>query len=129
MRNESIRTDARDLGLTVFENARIWLPQLMLSRLQSGENTVAGRTFNNCLLYGPAVLLALARVELDSCILGETGGDVRNLVLRPASPTSVIGAIPFQDCRFFECDFDAVGFTGSPAFVQSILDLPGGDAP
>ena len=127
MINREIRKEAADLGATTFQDAVIWLPELMMSVLQAGQPVIQGRTFNNCLLHGPAVFLGLSGIDLDGCNLGYAGGDIRNLALRPVSPNSVIGALPFQNCRFFECDFDKVGFTGAESFVQLILGVPGAE--
>ena len=121
------RPQAADLSAAAFKGVAIWLPALLMTSLQKGEPLIRDRTFEDCLLHGPAVFLALGGVDLESCNMGWAGGDLRNLVLRPASPTSVIGTIPFQNCRIHRCDFDAVGFTGSERFVQSILNLPGVD--
>jgi hypothetical protein len=123
--NREARKDASNLDAMLFQDANVWLPDLMLACLRAGQPIIRGRTFNNCLLYGPAVLLGLSGIDLDSCNLGYSGGDIRNLALRPVSPNSVIGALPFQDCRFFECDFDMVGFTGAEPFVQLILGVSG----
>ena len=124
MNNPAVRNSVADYTATAFTDAILWLPELIRSSLGSGSNLIQGRTFTNCLLQGPAVLLALQGVEFDGCNMGYDGGDVRNLVLRPAGPSQVIGAIPFQNCRFKDSDFFAVGFTGAEPFLQMILDLP-----
>ena len=127
MLNRDIRTEATDLRATDFRDALIWLPGLIMASFQAGERVVTARTFTNCLLYGPAVFLAVKGVAMEHCNLGANSGDIRNLVLRPVSPTGVIGAVPFDSCRFEWCDFEGVCFTGNDAFVDSILSLPTGD--
>ena len=129
MMNREIRKNAADPRATAFQDAIVWLPGLIMESLADGQAVIRGRTFANCLLHGPAVFLALQGVRLDRCNLGYARGDMRNLVLRPASPTSVVGAIPFEDCPFTDCDFDKVGFTGAQDFIQSVLSIPTSAAP
>ena len=127
MMNREIRTTATDMRATRFQDQEVWLPALILAALQAGERVIAGRSFSNCMLHGPAIFLAVGGNSMDACNLGFTGGDTRNLLLRPVSPSSVIGAIPFANCTFEWCDFDAVGFTGNEAFINSILTLGEGE--
>ncbi len=112
---------ATDLNATDFHGVHIWLPDLMRAAFAAGAPLIQDRTFTDCVLEGPAVLLAAGRVELDECNLGYTGGDIRNLVLRPVAPDKAVGALPFRNCRFKRCEFVAVGFTGSENFIQAIL--------
>ena len=124
MLNREIRKNATNPRATEFKDEIVWLPGLMMEALGDGQRVIKGRTFTNCLLHGPAVFLAVNGVSMDACNLGYAGGDLRNLVLRPVSPTTVIGTIPFEDCRFAWCDFDKIGFTGSEDFIQSVLSVP-----
>jgi hypothetical protein len=126
MMNRDIRKPADDLAATDFRDAVIWLPELLLAQVQGGQSVIKDRSFTNCLLHGPAIFLAVRGVHLEGCNLGPCGGDIRTLVLRPASPKSVVGAIPFQDCRLIDCDFDSVGFTGAESFIESVLSVPQG---
>jgi hypothetical protein len=117
------RPVARDLDQTVFEGVTLSLVDLQRTCLRKGELTIVGRTFDNCLIEGPAVMLALDNVTFDGVDFGYTRGDIRNIVLFPASPTAVIGAIPVKDCVFRNSTFFAVGFTGPTAFTDQILAL------
>ena len=122
--NREIRREATNLEALEFTDAMIWLPLLMQAVVRGGQTVIRGRTFRNCLLSGPAVMLALKGVDLDGCNLGWGGGDMRGLILRPLSPTTVVGTLPFEDCRFVECDFNGVGFTGPEAFIEALLAVP-----
>ena len=116
-----------DINATVFENTVLWLPELFNATLRAGSPMITGKTFRGCLLEGPAILQALG-VEFDSCNLGESGGDIRNLLVRAVGP-KVIGAIPFMNCRFHGCTFVSVGFTGDEAFIADFSQVPVGAAP
>ena len=124
MMNRAIRKNATNPRATEFRDEIVWLPGLIMESLADGEAVIKGRTFTNCLLHGPAVFLAVQGVSLNGCNVGHARGDMRNLVLRPVSPTSVVGAIAFENCTFTDCDFDKIGFTGAESFIQSILSIP-----
>ncbi|MBI1682084.1 hypothetical protein [Caulobacter hibisci] len=112
-----------DAFAKTFENVDVSLFDLYRAHLQKGQTVIEGRTFRNCRLEGPVVLLVLGGVDFDATDFGYTGGDIRNIVLRPASPTTVVGAVPFKDCSFIDCQFYMVGFTGPDSFLQQILAL------
>ena len=124
MFNPDLLEQASDLGQTEFENAIIWLPALMRASLEADEPIIRGRTFRNCLFEGPAVLLALRGIGLEDCNLGWAGGEMASLLLRPVSPTTVVGTVTFEDCSFVACEFRNVGFTGSEEFIQAMLAVP-----
>jgi hypothetical protein len=112
---------ATDLNASSFERVHIWLPELMRVAFEAGSAVIQDRTFTECLLEGPAVVLAAGGLQLEGCNLGYTAGDIRNLLLRPVAPSKAVGALPFRNCRFDRCEFFAVGFTGPEDFIRSIL--------
>lgn len=113
----------------VHQDESIWLPQLFAQAVASGSALIKDRTFTRCRLEGPAVLLAAGGVRFDACDMGYTGGDVRNLLLRPVGAEKVIGAVAFENCTFRECAFFAVGFTGNEAFIENFLQVVGDARP
>ena len=119
-RDGRIPTDAM---AKVFENVDISLFDLARAVLKAGQRTINGRTFRNCFIEGPAVMLVLNNVNFDNTNFGPNGGDMRNLVLRPAGPTSVVGAIPVSDCEFINCEFFGLGFTGPDQFLDQLMAL------
>jgi len=115
----------------VYEKVNIWLPQLIAEAMSDRRNLIENRTFVDCRIEGPAVLLAAGGCEFDACDMGWSGGDIRNLLLAPVGPEKVIGAIAFRNCAFRRCSFFAVGFTGAPEFLknfESVLDRSGQSA-
>jgi uncharacterized protein YjbI with pentapeptide repeats len=107
----------------VFENVDISLFDLYRNSFWNGEQILKDRTFKGCQIEGPAVMTVLPGTNFDGVDFGQTGGDIRNLVLRPAGPQKVIGTIPVQNCTFIDCVFHGVGFTGPEDFLQQILSL------
>jgi hypothetical protein len=112
-----------DAMAKVFDSVDISLFDLARATLQGGERMISGRTFRNCRIEGPAVMLVLDNVNFDATNFGPNGGDVRNLVLRPAGPDKVIGTIPVRDCQFINCEFFGLGFTGADQFLDQLLAL------
>jgi hypothetical protein len=112
-----------DPAAALFENLDISLYDLFRANFQAGKALLSGRTFKGCRVEGPAVMLVLDGVTFDATNFGPNGGDVRNLVLRPAGPQKVIGTIPVQDCKFIDCEFFALGFTGPDQFLEQLLAL------
>ncbi len=125
-RNPAIRTLAQphDYRSGEFKNKNLLLFELFRANLESkGEILIRGAKFENCHIEGPAVLLALAGNSFNDCNFGVAHGDMRTLILYPASPDRVSGAIPMVDCVFEAVDFFSIGFTGHKAFLDSLLDI------
>lgn len=112
-----------DLNAPSFSGVSISLVDLHRAALRLGVAAIENRTFIDCRLEGPAVMLALDGLNFDGVDFGYTQGDIRNIVLYPASPSGVIGAIPVRNCVFKDCEFYAVGFTGAKTFTDKILAL------
>ena len=112
-----------DLMANVFEDAEISLYDLARACMAEGKTAISDRTFRNCLITGPAVMLVLDNVQFNGTNFGRHGDDIRAVVLRPASPNQVVGAIPVTHCTFDGCQFLGLGFTGSDLFLDQLLKL------
>jgi len=111
-----------------YTRVNVWLPQLMLETLRGGASAVENRRFEGCLFEGPAVILPIEGCNFDGCDLGDAKGDPRSLMLAPQGLSRVVGPIPFRNCQFINCRFVGVGFTGAPAFLDSMAAAIGGGA-
>lgn len=109
-----------------YKGVGIWLPQLYLETARAGGHVIANRTFTDCLLEGPAVVVPVGGCHFDDCFFGQHGGDPRTLMMVPMGQFQVVGPIPFADCKFVRCKFLGVGFTGDPAFLEQISQVMGG---
>jgi hypothetical protein len=112
-----------DLMAPSFVGVSISLVDLHRACLRQNIAAIENRTFLDCRLEGPAVMLALDGLTFDNTDFGYAKGDIRNLVLFPASPSGVIGAVPMRNCVFKDSEFYGVGFTGSKSFTDQILAL------
>ena len=109
-----------------YRSGSIWLPQLFLETRRAGGANIEGRTFIECLIEGPAVLLPLSGCNFDECNMGDAHGDPRNLMLSPVGPQRVTGTIVIKDCKFIRCRFLGVGFTGPQGFLTDMIAGLGG---
>ncbi|MNH51686.1 hypothetical protein D3C73_33350 [compost metagenome] len=109
-----------------FTKASVWLPQLFMETSRAGSLTIENLTFTECLIEGPAVLLPLDGCTFDGCNMGDAHGDPRNLLLQPVGPQRVTGAIPLKNCKFINCRFLGVGFTGTKAYLDEMVSALGG---
>ena len=110
----------------VYKSVAVWLPQLFMETSRAGSLVIENRTFIDCLIEGPAVLLPLEGCHFDGCNMGDAQGDPRNLLLQPAGPQRVTGAVPLKHCTFINCRFLGVGFTGSKAYLDEMTAALGG---
>ena len=112
-----------DPRATEISGGHFALFDLYRANIQSGAGAVIeGRTFSDCLIEGPAVMLALDGVNFESTNFGPTGGDVRNMLFRPMTGRMAIGSIPVRNCTFRTCQFHTLGITGSDELLQMLAD-------
>jgi|JUGB01.1.fsa_nt_gi hypothetical protein len=106
----------------VYDKAQIWLPLLIAEAMNAGTTVIEGKTFIDCRMEGPAVILPIGGCEFDNCDMGNSGGDPRNMFLTPMGAQKVVGAIAFKNCVFRRCSFFFVGITGAPEFLTNFAD-------
>lgn len=109
-----------------YKNISVWLPQLFMETSRAGSLVIENRIFTDCLIEGPAVLLPLEGCHFDGCNMGDVQGDPRSLLLQPVGPERVTGAIPLKNCKFINCRFLGVGFTGPKAYLDEMVAALGG---
>jgi hypothetical protein len=119
--NRPVRV-ATDLKAKLFEDVDINLFELYAAVVGGAlPGLIQSRVFRRCRLQGPAIVLISAGVTFDDTNFGDSGGDIRNLLLQPLGARA-LGTIPMRDCAFENCEFFNVGFTGP----QTVLDMMAG---
>ena len=103
-----------------FEKTAIWLPAFAVHHINAGHDVISGKTFTDCVIEGPAVLMATDDVVFDGCNMGATK-DARNLLVQAVGP-KLTGVNPFANTRFVRCRFLGVAFTGHPDFIKQIAE-------
>jgi hypothetical protein len=96
---------------------------LYRANIQNGGGAIIeGRTFTDCYIEGPAVMLVLEGTHFEGVNFGPTGGDLRNILFRPMSGERAIGSVPVRNCTFRNCQFHTLGITGSDDLLQMLVD-------
>lgn len=121
----AVAGDTRQLGPLAreFTGGRFALFDLYRANVQSGGGAVLeGRVFTDCVIEGPAVMLALEGVRFEGVNFGQTGGDMRNMLFRPMSGQMAIGSIPVRNCTFRNCQFQTLGITGPDELLNVLVE-------
>jgi len=105
---------------TEFTKEAIWLPLLAVQHQNAGQPVIKGKTFTDCLFEGPALMVPVNECHFDGCNMGAVR-DLNSLFYAPKGLV-LVGAVPFEDCRFINCRFSQVGFTGPPDFIKSMAE-------
>lgn len=118
-----------DYSVTDFKGVSVSLHRLFYENIQTNRQPlIRGKTFTDCVIQGPSVLLALSGVVFDACNLGAAGDEPRSLILMPMAKNTVIGPIAVAECTFTRCDFMGIGYTGPDAFIDNLLQVLEGGA-
>lgn len=113
---------SRDPLATEIRGGRFALTDLYRASMQAGGGAVIeGRTFTDCTIEGPALMLVLENVHFDQTNFGPTGGDMRNMLFRPMGDMG-IGAIPVRNCTFSNCRFLTLGITGNDELLTMLVE-------
>jgi hypothetical protein len=115
----------KDYSARRFEHVDLNLFDLFAHEVGAGLGLINHRTFVGCRIQGPAIMLVSAGVTFNDTNFGDSGGDVRNLILYPAGGRA-LGTVPMRECHFEGCEFYNVGFTGPREFLDEMLLLNDG---
>jgi len=87
------------------------------------DDVIAGRSFSNCLIIGPAVLAPLDDNEFNSCTFDLPDGQgPESLILDVGDqPRWLVGVVGLRGCRFYQCRFVRIGFAMPPATAHQFL--------
>ncbi|MDI1327657.1 MAG: hypothetical protein PSV23_12770 [Brevundimonas sp.] len=107
---------------TEFSGATFALFDLYRASVQAGGGVmIEGRSFADCVLEGPALMLVLEGVHFQSTNFGPTSGDMRNMLFQPMGNMG-IGAIPVRNCTFTNCRFNTLGITGNEELLKMLIE-------
>ncbi|HEY0598940.1 hypothetical protein [Brevundimonas sp.] len=104
---------------TTFAKEAVWLPSLAVQHWNAGQMFIDGKTFTDCVIEGPAVMAVMNGTVFESCAMG-TASDMRTLLYRPLGETKMAGVIGMSNCRFIQCRFVQVGFTGTDQLLDEL---------
>jgi hypothetical protein len=109
-----------DLGdRTEFKGVMVSIPALLEAAAATGK-PIEGRSFVDCVLFGPAILAMTEETGFLNCQFAAVEGDVRNLFVRPAGGR-VIGAVSIAGCHFEGCLLNGLGLVGDDEFIEAFI--------
>ena len=81
---------------------------------------VEAKTFEDCIIYGPGVVIFRARIpaRLIGC---EFEGDPRSLFITVDEDRHVIGAVGFPACNFTRCKFIGIGIVDTKDGIEKMF--------
>lgn len=86
--------------------------------LPPDSDTISGRTFEDCTIYGPAVLIPILGVWFEQ---NSFDSDLDALLWEiPDERASVAGGIGLIDCTFKRCVLRRIGIAGKPGFIEHL---------
>ncbi len=105
-----------------FSGATFTLFDLYRASVQAGGGVmIENRTFTDCVIDGPALMLVLDGVHFESTNFGPTSGNLRNMLFKPMGNMG-IGAIPVRNCTFTNCRFQTLGITGNEDLLKMLIE-------
>jgi hypothetical protein len=106
-----------------FRGGRFALADLYRAVAQAGAGgVIEGRTFVDCVIDGPALVLVLDGTQFDGVDFGPCDGDIRGMLFRSLNGTMAVGSIPVRNCVFRNCRFHNVGFTGNDDLLRMLSE-------
>jgi hypothetical protein len=100
---------------------------IRISDLAREDIVIRDRTFEDCYIYGPAILVPHGMGMFHECGFE---GDTSSLFITIAEERSVIGVIALENCIFRRCHFRKIGFIVTPDIHERwVTDLAGHSRP
>jgi len=109
----------KDMAMDWKEEIHITQRSFRIVDLVGRDDLITGRTFEDCTIYGPAVLAPLDRMTFEHNTFEADAGAIFWLI--PEERVHVMGAIGLTDCTFRRCVFRRIGIAGRQALIQQFL--------
>lgn len=88
-------------------------------------DTIVGRTFEDCTIYGPSIMLPMGESNFEhnafeSPPKADGSPDLEGLFWTvPQGPEFIVGCIGVLDCTFRRCNFRLIGIAGSAKSITT----------
>jgi hypothetical protein len=105
------------------EDSHLIDKHILISDLLKGQDTIKGRKFKNCHIYGPAVIWCVGKVHFRNPIfeVKDKNNEMVLLDINRIKGTKIFsGAIGLSDCSFINCRFSNIGILGSPKTLDAL---------
>ena len=104
-----------------------------ISDLTRESDIIAGRTFEDLIIKGPAILVLTPPASgiFEGCSFGLGAGTIDSMLWLPYSETGnyFVGVIGIYQCQFYRCQFDRIGFAGPKELLEKLRAAIRQDAP
>lgn len=94
---------------------------IRLSDLTRENITIRSKTFNNCDIYGPAIIAITGPIVVKNPIFEFAGGTVNDGFIIVNDKRWITGAITFDSCIFNDCHFHGIGIIATEEQYQKII--------
>lgn len=84
--------------------------------VDEGSDLIMGRTFEDCTIYGPAVLAPLNQLTFERNTFEATPDALFWVIAEDRN--QLVGAIGLIDCTFRRCTFRGIGIAGKRELIQ-----------
>jgi hypothetical protein len=111
----NITESPRRLSAGEFANSNLVGKRLYITDLVDSENVIEGRTFEDCWIYGPAVLSMVGGDMMKNTFEGTSAGTF--VTVSAGMAGNGTGIVLLKDCRFRRCKFINVSIAGNAALV------------
>jgi len=108
------------IARSTFSNEGVWLPLLAVHHMNAGDPVIRNKTFTDCVIEGPALVMPMGSTTFDSCNMG-VAANPRSLMYKPQGPL-LVGAVGLENCSFVRCRMVQIGFTGADAFLDELAE-------
>lgn len=92
------------------------MESILLAREADERSLIEGRTFDNALILGPAIIAPLERFEMRECTW--EGADIDSLFIEVSEGRTLVGVIGLNDVTFTRCRFQNVGVIGPRRTIE-----------
>jgi hypothetical protein len=106
-KNRPQRMTASDFSSLYLQGKRLYLADLV-----GPDNMIEGRTFEDCWIYGPAVIVAATGTDLSENHF-DADADTTYITVAKATAGGNSGLILIRDCKFRHCTFFRVSIAGT----------------
>lgn len=87
--------------------------------LVGDEYIIRGRTFEDCTIYGPAVVVPLDQIAFEH---NSFDGPLEAILWEiPDEKNFIVGAIGLTDCIFRRCQFRGIGIAGNHSLIEKFV--------
>jgi hypothetical protein len=108
-----------EMSLPLIENRLV--PIYLVPR-SDYDSTIYGKSFRNCVIKGPAVLVPAGPVSWEECSYGIYESDPESIIFRRGTGP-VTGIIALKFCDFYRCQTEGIGLVMSAEYAVEFIEL------